>query len=78
MLLIVIMSRSEKFLDEALTGRTDVPTDGRTFPPLMLLGRLRGVDLIITITEMEFDNVHNTTDDANHIQSGRLMSTTIC
>jgi len=27
-------------------GRTDVPTDGRTFPPLMLLGRLGGVDLI--------------------------------
>ena len=26
--------------------RTDVPTDGRTFPPLMLLGRLGGVDLI--------------------------------
>jgi len=28
-------------------GRTDgrIPTDGRTFPPLMLLGRLRGVDL---------------------------------
>ena len=26
-------------------GRTDVPTDGRTFPPLMLLGRLGGVDL---------------------------------
>ena len=26
-------------------GRMDVPTDGRTFPPLMLLGRLRGVDL---------------------------------
>ena len=27
--------------------RTDVPTDGRTFPPLMLLGRLRGADLKI-------------------------------
>jgi len=27
-------------------GRTDVPTDGRTFPPIMLLGRLGGVDLI--------------------------------
>jgi len=26
-------------------GRTDIPTDGRTFPPLMLLGRLGGVDL---------------------------------
>ena len=26
-------------------GRTDVPTDGRTFPPLMLLGRLGEVDL---------------------------------
>jgi len=26
-------------------GWMDVPTDGRTFPPLMLLGRLRGVDL---------------------------------
>jgi len=30
-------------------GRTDVrtyvPTDGRTFPPLMLLGRLGGIDL---------------------------------
>jgi len=26
-------------------GRTYVPTDGRTFPPLMLLGRLKGVDL---------------------------------
>jgi len=25
--------------------RTDVPTDGRTFPPLMLLRRLGGVDL---------------------------------
>jgi len=25
-------------------GRTDVPTDGQTFPPLMLLSRL-GVDL---------------------------------
>jgi len=25
--------------------RTDVPTDGRTFPPLMLLGRLGKVDL---------------------------------
>jgi len=28
-------------------GRTDVPNDGRTFPPLILLGRLRGVDLKI-------------------------------
>ena len=28
-------------------GRTDVPTDGRTFPALMLLGRVRGVDLKI-------------------------------
>jgi len=30
-----------------INGRTDVPTDGRTFPPLglMLLGRLKGVDL---------------------------------
>jgi len=26
-------------------GRMDGPTDRRTFPPLMLLGRLRGVDL---------------------------------
>ena len=26
-------------------GRTDVFTDGRTFPPLILLGRLGGVDL---------------------------------
>jgi len=26
--------------------RTDVPTDGRAFPPLMLLGQLGGVDLI--------------------------------
>jgi len=26
-------------------GQTDVPTDGRTFPPLMLLGRLLRVDL---------------------------------
>jgi len=26
-------------------GRTDVPTDGRTFPPLMLLSQLGGVDL---------------------------------
>ena len=25
--------------------RTDVTTDGRTFPPLTLLGRLEGVDL---------------------------------
>jgi len=24
---------------------TDIPTDGRTFPPLMLLGRLGGVDI---------------------------------
>jgi len=30
-------------------GRTDVPTDGRTFPPLMLLGRLGGVDLTSVI-----------------------------
>jgi len=28
-----------------MDGRTDIPTDGRTFPPLMLLGRLGGVDL---------------------------------
>jgi len=28
-----------------LDGRTNVPTDTRTFPPLMLLSRLRGVDL---------------------------------
>jgi len=28
-------------------GRTVVPTDGRTFLHLMLLGRLGGVDLII-------------------------------
>jgi len=27
--------------------QTDVPTDGRTFPPLMLLGRLGGVDVKI-------------------------------
>jgi len=26
--------------------RTDVPTEGRTFPPLMLLGQLGGVDLM--------------------------------
>jgi len=25
--------------------RTDVPTDGLTFPPLMLLGQLGGVNL---------------------------------
>jgi len=28
-------------------GRTDVRTDGQTFPPLMLLGRLGVVDLNI-------------------------------
>ena len=28
-------------------GRADVPTDGRIFPPLMLLGPLGGVDLMI-------------------------------
>jgi len=30
-------------------GRTDVPTDGRTFPPLVLLGRLGAVDLKIEL-----------------------------
>jgi len=36
-----------KFLwtDVWMDGWMDVPTDGRTFPPLMLLSRLRGVDL---------------------------------
>jgi len=28
-------------------GRMDVPTDGHFRPPPMLLGRLKGVDLII-------------------------------
>jgi len=35
-------------IGQTFYGRTygwTVPTDGRTFPPLMLLGRLRGVDL---------------------------------
>jgi len=27
-------------------GRMDIPADGRTFPPLMLLGRLGGVNLM--------------------------------
>jgi len=35
---------------ERTYGRTDVPTDGQTFPPLMLLGQL-GVDLIIIALE---------------------------
>jgi len=34
-------------MDVRTDGRTDVPTDGRTFPPLMLLCRLGGVDLNI-------------------------------
>jgi len=39
--------KSDKLcVDGHTDGRTDVPTDGRTFPPLMLLGRLGGVDLI--------------------------------
>jgi len=29
--------------------RTDVPTDGQFRPPLMLLGRLKGVDLKINL-----------------------------
>jgi len=41
--------------------RTDVPTDGRTFPPLMLLGRLRGVDLKIP-TALSADSVKNRFD----------------
>ena len=42
--LIDLYVQSDKlFVD----GRTDVPTDGRTFPPLMLLGRLGGVHLKI-------------------------------
>jgi len=32
-------------MDVGTYGPTDVPTEGRTFPPLMLLGRLGGVDL---------------------------------
>jgi len=32
-------------VDRRTDGRTDVPTDGWTFPPLMLFGRLGGVDL---------------------------------
>jgi len=35
-------------------GRMDVPTDGRTFPPLMLLGRLGGVDLKNTRLTVSF------------------------
>ena len=31
--------------DGRTDGRTDIPTDGQTFPPLMLLGRLGGVSL---------------------------------
>jgi len=39
-----------------MDGYTDertlyVPTDGWTFPPLMLLGRLRGVDLKMSTTK---------------------------
>jgi len=38
--------KSEKlFVDRRTDVRTDVPTDGHFRPPLMLLGRLRGVDL---------------------------------
>jgi len=35
----------QTFFDGHTDGRTEVPTDGRTFPPLMLLGRLGGVHL---------------------------------
>ena len=42
-----ISLKSDKLFEDVRTyGRTDVPTDGRTFSPLMLLGRLGGVDLI--------------------------------
>ena len=39
--------RKKKFFwtDVCDNGRTDVATNGWTFPPLMLLGRLGGVDL---------------------------------
>jgi len=35
--------------EETFCGRTDGRTDVRTFPPLILLGRLLEVDLIIII-----------------------------
>ena len=34
-------------------GRTDVPTDGRTFPPLLFIGRLGGVDLKIKVVKIK-------------------------
>jgi len=41
-----------------LDGRIDVPTDGWTFPPLMLLGRLGSVDLKnLTAHYRFYDNV---------------------
>jgi len=37
--------KSDKLLVDGRMDVMDIPTDGRTFPPLMLLGRLGGVDL---------------------------------
>ena len=57
-------------------GHTNIPTDGRTFPPLTLLGRLGGVDLIkATVVSLYIStgtaskgpqmwHVHNTTFSA--------------
>ena len=38
-------------IEETFCGRTDVRTDGRTFSPSILLGRLSEVDLKITVTK---------------------------
>ena len=39
-------------IEETFCGRTDVRTDGRTFFPSILLGRLSEVDLINTINNI--------------------------
>jgi len=36
----------KNFVDGCTDGRTNVPNDGWIFPPVMLLGRLGGVDLL--------------------------------
>jgi len=33
-------------IGKTFCGQTDIPNDGRIFPPVMLLDRLAGVDLI--------------------------------
>jgi len=75
------------WMDTRTDGRTDVPIDGRTFPPVMLLGWLRGVDLKIShkqfLSVFNYINAHKLhifatiTDKISHILHNLWQNTRI-